>query len=64
MDNEITLHLSPVVMSTDEYKSLGYKINSSDAELCTLVDSLSAVCMFVGMWVGVCGVCMCQWVCD
>ena len=58
MDNEITLHLSPVVMSTDEYSSLGHKINSSDAELCTLVDSLSSVlCLCLGVCVCVvCGV--------
>ena len=57
MDNEITLHLSPVVTLTDEYNSLGHKINSSDAELCTLVDSL-----YVFVYVCVC-VCVCACVC-
>jgi len=46
MENEITLHLSPVVMSIDEYNSFGHKMNSSDAELCTLVEFV-CVCVCV-----------------
>jgi len=66
MDNEITLHLSPVVTLTDEYNSLGHKINSSDAELCTLVDSLSVfVYVCVCVCVRVCVyVCVCMYMCE
>jgi len=38
-DNAITLLLSPVIMSSDEYKSLGLKLNSSNIEWRAFVDS-------------------------
>ena len=38
-DNAITFLLSPAIVSSDEYKSLGHKLYSSAVELCTFVDS-------------------------